>query len=301
MRVLAGVIVLVWSAAVLAQPTPNMDAIQIKTVKVADNVYMLEGLGGNIGVSAGEDGVILIDDQFAPLTDKIVAAVKAISDKPIRFIINTHWHFDHTGGNENLGKGGAVIVAHDNVYKRLSSEQFIGLLGNRKVAPLSKEGLPVVTFNDTVTFRFNGDEITVYKVPASHTDGDAFVRFKKANVVHTGDVFSAYRYPFIDVENGGSVKGTVKAMDLLLPTIDDSTRIIPGHGPLGTRKDVIAYRNMMAKVGSRVEALVKQKKTLEQVKAAKPTKEFDEVWGKFRNGDGFTEIVYYGFAPRKKM
>ena len=298
MRVLWCGVALAWSAAGLAQP--NFDAVQIKTTKVAANVYMLEGEGGNIGVSAGDDGVILIDDQYAPLTEKIVAAVKAISDKPIRFLINTHWHADHTGGNENLGKGGVVIVAHDNVYKRLTSEQFVQLLNNRKFPPLSKAGLPVITFNDTVTFRFNGDDITVYHIPPAHTDGDSFVRFRKANVVHTGDVFAAYRYPFIDVENGGSVKGVIAAMDRLLPTLDDNTRVIPGHGPLSGKKDVMVFRQMMVQASSRVESLVKQKKTLEEVIASKPTREYDEVWGKFRKPEGFAEILYYGFAPRRK-
>jgi glyoxylase-like metal-dependent hydrolase (beta-lactamase superfamily II) len=299
MKVLLYVLAAAWSVTGLAQPT-NLDTVQIKTTKITDTVYMLEGEGGNIGVSAGEDGVVLIDDQYAPLTPRILAAVKAISDKPIRFVINTHWHADHTGGNENLGKAGVVIVAHDNVYKRLTSEQFVQLLNNRKFPPLSKAGLPVITFNDTVTFRLNGDEIIVHKIPPAHTDGDSFVRFRNANVVHTGDVFAAYRYPFIDVENGGSVKGVVKAMDALLPMLDEHTKVIPGHGPLSGKKDVMAFREMMAKGSSRVEALVKSKKTLEQVIAAKPTREFDEVWGKFRKPDQFAEILYYGYAPRRK-
>jgi len=298
-RVLVYVFAAAWSVAGLAQPT-NFDAVQIKTTKITDTVYMLEGEGGNIGVSAGEDGVVLIDDQYAPLTPKILAAVKAISDKPIRFVINTHWHADHTGGNENLGKAGIVIVAHDNVYKRLTSEQFVQLLNNRKFPPLSKAGLPVITFNDTVTFRLNGDEIVVHKIPPAHTDGDSFVRFRNANVIHTGDVFAAYRYPFIDVENGGSIKGVLKAMDALLPTLDDNTKVIPGHGPLSGKKDVMAFREMIAKGSSRVEAAVKSKKTLEQVIASKPTREFDEVWGKFRKPEQFAEILYYGYAPRQK-
>ena len=298
MKRLISIMALACSAAALAQP--NFDAVQIRTTKITDTVYMLEGEGGNIGVSAGEDGVILIDDQYPPLTEKILAAVKVISDKPIRFVINTHWHFDHTGGNENLGKGGVIIVAHDNVYKRLSSEQFIQLLNNRKVPAMPKAGLPMVTFSDSVTFRVNGDEITAYRIPAAHTDGDVLVRFKNANVIHTGDVFAAYRYPFIDVENGGSVKGVIAAMDRLLPTLDDNTKVIPGHGPLSGKKDVIAFREMIVKVSSRVETAAKQKKTVDQVVALKPTREYDDVWGKYRKPDQFAEILYYGYAPRKK-
>jgi cyclase len=298
MRSILGMLAALCSAAALAQP--NFDAVQIKTTKVAEGVYMLEGEGGNIGVSAGEDGIVLIDDQYAPLTPKILAALKAISDKPIRFLINTHWHADHTGGNENLGKGGVVIVAHDNVYQKLSKDQFVRLLNNRTFPALGKEGLPIITFNDTVTFHLNGDEITVHHIPPAHTDGDCFVRFRKANVVHTGDVFAAYRYPFIDVETGGSVPGVVSAIDALLPTLDDQTRVIPGHGALSGKKDVAAYRQMIATVSSRVAAQVKAGKSLEDVIASKPTREFDDVWGKFRKGDQFTEIVYYGYAPRRK-
>jgi len=157
----------------------------------------------------------------------------------------------------------------------------------------------VITFSETLTFRLNGDEITVYRIPPAHTDGDAMVRWKKANVVHTGDAFSAYRYPFIDVENGGSVLGTLRAMDRLLPTLDDNTKVMPGHGPLSTKKDVVAFRDMLAKSSARVQAAVKQKKTLKEIVAMKPTREFDEVWGKFRTGDGFAELLYYGFAPQK--
>src|SRR5215831_16456771 len=190
----------------------NFDAVTIKSTKVAEGVYMLEGEGGNIGVSVGDDGVFLIDDQFAPLTQKIVDAVKAITDKPVRFLINTHYHGDHTGGNENLGKAGVVIIAHDNVYKRLAAGGVIKLLQQNN-PPAPRAALPVVTFNDTATL---------------HLNGDVFVQFRKANVVHSGDVFAAYRFPFIDVENGGSVKGIVRAMDILLKMLDDNTTVIPG-------------------------------------------------------------------------
>jgi cyclase len=277
----------------------NFDAVQIKVTPVAGHVYMLEGEGGNIGVSAGDDGVFLIDDQFAPLTPKIVAAVKTISDKPIRFLINTHWHGDHTGGNENLGKAGVVIVAHDNVYKRLAAGGVIELL-KQSYPPASKAALPVLTFSDSATLHLNDDDVTAHHLPSAHTDGDSYIRFRKANVIHTGDVFAAYRYPFIDMESGGSVKGVIRAIDILLPLMNDDTKLIPGHGPLSTKQDVLAYRKMIATVAGRVEKMVKAGRSLEQVVAAKPSREFDEAWGKFRKPDAFVEIVYYGFAPRKK-
>ena len=283
-----------------AAQTPNFDAVQIKTIKVAENIYMLEGQGGNIGVSVGDDGVLLIDDQFAPLTAKVLDAIKAITDKPVRFLINTHYHWDHVGGNENLGKAGVLIVAHDNVYKRMSGRQVVQIM-KQDIPPYPKAALPVMTYNDRVTYHINGDEMTAYKVPRSHTDGDSFVRFRNANVVHTGDVFASGRYPFIDVENNvGSVKGIVKAMDELIPTLDDFTKVIPGHGPVSGKKEVIAYRKMIHTVATRVEARVKKGKTVEQVVAAKPLREFDEEWGKFRKTDSFVEMVYYGFVPYKK-
>ena len=276
----------------------NFDAVKIKSTKVAEGVYMLEGEGGNIGVSVGDDGVFLIDDQFAPLTQRIVDAVKAITDKPVRFLINTHYHGDHTGGNENLGKAGVVIVAHDNVYKRLAAGGVIKLLKQNN-PPAPRAALPVLTFTDKATLHYNGDDVVAHHIPPAHTDGDVFVQFKKANVVHAGDVFAAYRYPFIDVESGGSVKGIIRAMDILLKMLDDNTKVIPGHGPLSTKKDVLEYRKMMTTVGGRVEKLVAAGKTLEQVVAAKPLREFDEEWGKFRKPEAFVEILYNGLKLKQ--
>jgi cyclase len=277
----------------------NFDAVQIRTTQVAPGIYMLEGEGGNIGVSAGEDGVFLIDDQFAPLSQKIMTAVKAISEKPIRFLMNTHWHGDHVGGNENFGKAGTVIIAHDNVYKRMSVGGAITML-KQNYAPYPKAALPAVSFSQSATFHLNGDDVTSTHLPPAHTDGDSFVRFTKANVIHTGDVFAAYRYPFIDPESGGSVKGVLRAIDAMLPMIDDNTKVIPGHGGLSSKKDVLAYRKMVAAAIAKIEPMVKSGKSLQQVLDAKPLAEYDAEWGKFRKTDAFVEIVYSGLSPKKK-
>jgi glyoxylase-like metal-dependent hydrolase (beta-lactamase superfamily II) len=199
----------------------EFSAVEIKTIK----------LGGNIGVSSGEDGVFMIDDQFAPLTVRIKAAIEKISDKPIRFIINTHWHYDHTGGNENHGNEDVVIVAHDNVRERLSKDGFIEAF-NKKIPASPKAALPVITFNDRVTFHLNQQEIQVIHRSNAHTDGDSIVIFKSANVIHTGDTFFNTMYPFIDGSSGGSVKGVIDATDYVLSLANETTKIIPGHGPL---------------------------------------------------------------------
>jgi cyclase len=292
----------VWPLVVsllLAPQEQDMSAVQIETVKVAPGIAMLAGRGGNIGVCYGEDGVVLIDDEYAPLTDKIKAAVGALSDKPIRFLLNTHWHFDHTGGNENLGKGGVVIVAHDNVRKRMSVEQFIEAM-NLKVPASPRLALPIVTFNDTVTFHMNGDDMLAFHVPPAHTDGDTVVRFQKANVVHMGDVLFNGSYPFVDLSSGGSVDGMIAAVNQVLGMIDAETKIIPGHGPMADRTALRSYRDMLVTARSRVEPLLAGGKTLEEVKAAQLTKDLDEVWGKgFVKGDRFVESVYKSLAQGK--
>ncbi len=257
----------------------NFDRVEIKTQKLSDSIYMLVGSGGNIGLSVGPDAVFMIDDQYAPLTPKIEAAVRAITPKPVTFVINTHWHFDHTGGNVNMGKAGAIIVAHDNVRKRLSSEQFIDFM-RAKIDPTPKEGLPVVTFSQTMNFHLNGDDIAAFHVPNAHTDGDSIIHFKKANIVHMGDTFFNGFYPFIDYSSGGTPDGFIAASERVIAISDDQTKIIPGHGPLATKADLIAYRTMLAGTIGKIKALVKQGKTLEEIIAAKPTAEFDERWGK---------------------
>ena len=298
MRRLPVSVVLVLAAAAPAAAQVNYDTVQIRTVKVAEGVYMLMGAGGNIGVSVGSDGVILIDDQFAPLSDKIKAAVAALGG-PTRFLLNTHWHFDHTGGNENFAKSGVVIVAHENVRRRMSVEQFISAL-NRREPPSPAAALPVVTFTDAITFYLNGDSINVFHVAPAHTDGDAVIWFRKANVMHMGDTFFNGRYPLIDLSSGGSVDGMVAAADRVLALVDANTRIIPGHGPLGDRPALQTYRAMLATVRDRIRQAVAADQTLEQVQAAKPTAEFDAIWGKGSITPArFVEIVYTGLAARR--
>ncbi len=286
----------VMSACLPAWAQRDFSKVEITTTKVADGIYMLEGAGGNMGVSAGSDGVFLIDDQFAPLTEKIRAAVAAIDKRPIRFVFNTHWHGDHTGGNENLGASGALIVAHDNVRRQMTVEHFLELWDQK--VPASSEGfLPVVTFSDAVTFHLNGDEIHAFHVALAHTDGDSMVHFPGANVLHTGDVFFSGRFPFIDVYTGGSLAGVIAACDVALELVDDTTKIIPGHGPLSDRADLVAYRNMLQTVHDTVAPMVRRGKSLEEIRAAKPLAPLVDEWGGgFINAEQFLGLVYQGMT-----
>jgi cyclase len=293
--------VLLLALGTLAAPLAarqSFDTVQIRTVPVADGVYMLMGAGGNIGVSAGANGIVLIDDQFAPLSDKIKAALAAINPGPIRFLLNTHWHGDHTGGNENFAKAGVVIVAHENVRHRMSVEQFIAAFGS-KVPPSPEAALPIVTFTDAVNFYLNGDSISAFHVPPAHTDGDVVIYFRRANVVHMGDIFWTGRYPLVDVSSGGSVDGMVAAVDRVLAMTDANTKYIPGHGQLSGRAEVIAFRDMLATVRDRIRNLARDGMTLAQVKAARPTAEFDPAWGAgSMTPDRFVEILYGDLSKR---
>jgi len=283
---------LIAAAAVPARGQGETEEVTIEVVPVASGVSMLVGRGGNIGVSAGPDGVFLVDDQYAPLTEKIRAAVATIDSRPIRFVLNTHWHGDHTGGNENLGKAGTLIVAHDNVRVRMSSEQFLAAF-DETVPASPKEALPVVTFNDTVTFHLNGEEIHAFHVPPAHTDGDSVVHFRNADVIHAGDLFFNGMYPFIDVSTGGDVDGMIAAAGRILELAGDGTKIIPGHGSLATRADLARYRDMLAGVRAAVAAQVAAGRSREETVAAKPTAPFDEAWGGGWMDPGtFTGIVY---------
>ncbi len=261
---------------VLAQP--DLSSVEIETIPLSDGVYMLVGSGGNMGLSIGDDGAFLIDDQYAPLTDKIKAAVGALTDAPVRFLVNTHWHGDHTGGNEAWGEGGATIVAHENVRERMSTEQFLAVFDTR-TPPSPEAALPVVTFTDAVSFHWNGDEIRVFHVSTAHTDGDAVVHFVGADVVHMGDTFFNKMYPFIDTSTGGTMAGMIAAVDAVLEIAGPDTKIIPGHGALANRTDLEAYRSVLATAQERILALVADGKTREEVVAADLMHDFNETWG----------------------
>jgi len=242
----------------------NFDTVQVRTIPITTNVYMLQGAGGNIGVSVGSDAVFVIDDQFAPLTKKILAAIAELTPNPVRFVVNTHWHSDHTGGNENLGQAGAIIYAHENVRRRMTAGQFIEAL-NSRVEPAPPGALPVVTFKDAVTFHINGDSVTTVHVAPAHTDGDVIIHFTKANVIHMGDTFHNAGLPFVDLSSGGSIHGIIAAADKVLAMSNAQTRIIPGHGPLADRARLKLYRDMVVALRDRVRTLISTGKTADQV------------------------------------
>ena len=275
-------------------PTVQSNEVEITAVPVAAQIYMLSGEGGNIGLFIGDDGTFLIDDQFAPLTEKIVAAIKSVGGDFPKFLINTHYHGDHTGGNENLGQGGTLIFSHDNVRERLSTGSFIAAF-NMKREVVSREGLPVVTFSEDISFHLNGDSIRAIHVPHAHTDGDSFIYFKKANVIHAGDLFFNGFYPFIDVTHGGSLKGMIKGVDRVLALADDNTKIIAGHGPLGDKAQLARYRQMLGIAYERLGKLKAEGKTAQEAAAAKPLDDLEATWGDgLFKSDRWIEIIYSG-------
>ncbi|VAW85806.1 MBL-fold metallo-hydrolase superfamily [hydrothermal vent metagenome] len=264
----------------------------IETIPLGSGIYMLTGEGGNIGLSVGEDGIFIIDDQFAPLTEKIKAAIAKLSDQPIRFAINTHWHFDHTGGNENLAKENVIIVAHDNVRERMSRDNVIAAF-NMEIPASPKAALPLITFNDEVTFHLNNEEIHVVHQPNAHTDGDSIIFFKDANIIHMGDIFFNGLYPFIDASSNGNIAGIINTVDHILEITDDKTKIIPGHGPLGDKKSLLIYRNMLVTVKERMQNLIDQGKTLEEIISMMPNADLDETWGKgFLDPEAFLRVLH---------
>jgi len=274
---------------IVTMPVPPAD-VKIETVSLAPGIYMLIGRGGNVGLTVGVDGAAIIDDQFADMAPKIRAAVAMLSDQPVKFVINTHLHGDHTGGNDAFGKSGAVIIAQENVRKRLGTAQ-VNPSTNAPIEARAREALPVVTFADSATLHFNDDDLEFTHLPNAHTETDIVVRFRNANIVHMGDLFVA-GFPFIDGNTGGTLDGLIRAHEAVLPTLDDNTKVIRGHGPLGNKAELAAFHDMLVVVRDRVAKLVKAGKSQDEVVAARPTKEFEEKYG----GASFNAAQWIGRA-----
>jgi len=284
-------LILLISSSFYAQ---NTNEVIIETFQLSNNVYMLVGQGGNIGVSVGDDGVFIIDDQFARLSSKIEAAIKKLSDKPFQFLVNTHWHGDHTGGNENMHKLGATIIAHDNVYKRLKETP------KRDKSMRPKAALPVITFNDKLNIHINGEQVAIFHVNNAHTDGDALLYFTESNVLHTGDTYFKNRYPYIDLNSGGSIDGYIKAVKSALILIDDDTKIIPGHGSLSNKAEYLSFLKMLETLRANVQAEIDLGKTEDEVaKNSSITKYYDDLnyhWN-FINSEKFRRTIYKSLKP----
>ena len=279
----AATILSLLAGSALAQ---DFDSVEMKVHPVAGNVSYIEGMGGNIGLFTGEDGVFLIDDQYAPLTEKIVAAIRTVSDGELRFLVNTHMHPDHTGGNENFGKLGTTIFGHDNVRSQMAAAGY-------------EEMPPLITFSDNISFHINGETVHAFKVPSAHTNGDVFVKFEGSNVVHTGDVYRTTTYAYIDTSNGGSFLGTIDAHNVLLDVSDENTRIVPGHGVVSGDDDVRAVRDMLVVIRDRVAAAIRDGKSLQEIQAAGLTAEYDERWngeGRIGSADSLLAAAYADMA-----
>jgi cyclase len=277
----------------------DLSKVQIKVSKVAGNVYMLEGAAGNIGASVGDDGILLVDDQSAPLAEKIQAALKGINDKPMRFIINTHYHGDHIGGNAYFQKQ-APVIAHDNVRKRLQTGGTTGNGGSMHFEARSQpeDALPIITYDNTVTLHLNGEDIRVQHFPSGHTDGDSIVFFSKSHVVHMGDEFVTH-FPFVDVEAGGSLNGMIDAVDSVIAQVPADVKVIPGHGQLSNLADLRAYLTMLKATRNAVAQALKDGKTLDQMKQAKILDPWKKYSGEFVSEDAFLETIYISLTGQK--
>jgi len=277
--------------------TQDFEQVQIQTIQVSDGVYMLVGRGGNIGVSVGEDGVLLIDSQFAELSEKVKAAIAEIDSGPIRFVLNTNWHYDHARGNAPLGQAGAVIMAHSKSRERMTAEQYHPFFDLR-IPAYPETALPVVTFADSITLHLNNDEIQVFHLETAHSDADLAFYFRRANVIHLGDLYFVGGYPFIDVPHDGSIDGLISAVDRVLSMIDENTKVIPGHGRLSNREELQEYRDMLVTVRDRIKRQIKEGKTLEEIIASKPTADFDEARKQMIPPDDFVKIIFKDLSKR---
>jgi glyoxylase-like metal-dependent hydrolase (beta-lactamase superfamily II) len=278
-------------SAVAALQQQDYSQVEIKTAKVAGNVYMLEsGVAGNIGVSVGEDGVLMIDDQLAPLSDKIKAVIKELGGGAPKYILNTHWHGDHTGGNEIFGRDG-VVIAHTNVRKRLSEDQNLAFF-NHRVPASPQAAWPVITFDQSLSIHFNGEEVQVMHYPTGHTDGDAVIFFKGSNVVHMGDNFFSGRFPFIDLDSGGDLAGLIQNTEAVLNQLPEDVKVIPGHGPLSTKEDLKKFHNMLLSSSTIVQGHINDGKTLEEIQKAGLPAEWQSWSWPFISQDKWLAIVY---------
>jgi glyoxylase-like metal-dependent hydrolase (beta-lactamase superfamily II) len=293
------------AGAAMAQQTPpaapppvDFSKVEIKTTDLGDKVYMLEGQGGNITVAVGDDGIIMVDGEFAPLHDKIKAAVAAVSPLPIKYLINTHFHGDHTGGNEPFAKDGVAVVAHANVKARLAAGTTNGLTG-AKTPPAAADALPAKTYTDSTKISLKGRVAELKHIANAHTDGDTYVWFKSANVLSTGDTFTNARYPNIDFANGGNIKGMIAATDVYLKLVNDKTHIVPGHGPLADKAALTEYRTMLVTARDRMAKLVKDGKSEDDVVAAKPFADLDAKWAPTELASkNFIRVVYHSLADK---
>jgi cyclase len=278
-------------AGVALNAQQGFDTVKIRPQKITDQIYMLMGSGGNIGLLTGPDGLLMIDDQFAPLSEKINAAIKSIDPGSIKYLLNTHLHGDHSGGNENFKKLGVTIVAQEMVRDRMSREQF-NARANRTFPPRDKDAWPVITFDNRMSFHMNGEDVVMYHFSPGHTDGDAIIHFKKANVMHCGDAFNLSGYPFIDGGSGGTFDGYIATLDEIYKLADDQTKIIPGHGKVGTKSDVKYVRDMLADIREQVTAAMKKGKKAEDIPAMNLTARYDDKWGQgFIKGKDFVIAV----------
>ncbi|MEX0935786.1 MAG: MBL fold metallo-hydrolase [Gemmatimonadota bacterium] len=293
----AGTAALLMLVVVLATLPASLRAqdfadVEIRTTQITPSIFMLQGSGGNIAVSTGDDGTLIVDDQYAPLADRIVAAIAEVTDDPVDFVINSHWHFDHSDGNESFGAMGALIVAQENSRTRMLSDQYVAAFDRLQEA-YSDEGLPRITFGRSMNFHYNGDTIEILHFGPAHTDGDAIIHFRDSNVIHTGDVFVRYGLPFIDEPNGGDVNGMIRTCKEVLARIDVDTRIIPGHGQPATREDLAEYVAMLETARDSIQALVDRGLSLDEIQAEDPT----DVLGVGGNAEVFVAAVYNSLVP----